>query len=70
MKNLARLGYDEEWQPVPGADEAGGGAAPEKEDRTFVGFVERLKLSASIVVIAISLSTIVVMFHDIPMLSG
>ena len=70
MKNLARLGYEEDWQPYPGADEAGAVAAPERENATLARFVERLKLIASIAVIAISLSTIIAMFHDIPMLSG
>jgi hypothetical protein len=70
MKNLARLGYEEEWQPYPGADETGGVAAPEREKGALARFSERLKLIASIAVIAISLSIIIAMFHDIPMLSG
>src|SRR5690349_6418684 len=32
LKNLARLGYEEEWQPYAAADEAGGVAAPEREN--------------------------------------
>ena len=69
MKDPARLSGEEEWQPLPAADEPRRVDASERETGASSRLLEALKLIASIAVIIISLATMIAMFRDIPALA-
>jgi hypothetical protein len=68
MKDPARLGGEEEWPCC--AAQARAVDAPETTRSAPSRLVEGLKLIASLIIIVISMGIMMVMFRDIPMLSG